>query len=154
LERGWPLPLAADLLVMVLAIGPLALFYGVALRLGGRRAWPLILHYLPMILALGIGLSVNNTRALLAGLFRRGPSEFVRTPKWGNAVAGYRAGSSLWSTVAEAGLAAYVGIAIGYAMASGLYPSIPFLLLFQCGFAAIVAESLREPLARGEISPV
>lgn len=152
LEGGWPLPLTVDLVVLALAVGPLALFYGAALRLAGRSAWPLIPYYLPLILAVGIGLSVNNTRAVLAGLFRRGPAEFVRTPKWGAARSGYRARFNGWSTVAETGLAGYVGITVGHAVVSGLYPSIPFLLLFLSGFTAIAAGSFRESLPRAGVS--
>jgi cellulose synthase/poly-beta-1,6-N-acetylglucosamine synthase-like glycosyltransferase len=152
LERGWPVPLTVDLVVLAVAIGPLAMFYGQTLRLSRRRAWPGLLVHLPMILAVGIGISVNNTRALLAGLFGQGPAEFVRTPKRGSAAFGYRAGVSRWSTVAETGLAAYVSVAMGYALVAGLYPSIPFLLLFLYGFAAIAAGSVREPLARSEVS--
>jgi cellulose synthase/poly-beta-1,6-N-acetylglucosamine synthase-like glycosyltransferase len=154
MEWGGLLPPAIDLILLALAVGPLALFYGAALRLGGRRAWPAILLYLPMVLALGIGISVNNTRALLAGLADRRSAEFVRTPKRGSAASGYRAGFSRWNALAEGVLAAYVGVAIGYALTSGLYPSLPFLLLFLYGFTTVAAASLREPLARGEISAV
>lgn len=153
LERGWPVPPAVDLIVLALALGPLAMFYGKTLRLSGRP-WPSLLLRLPMILAVGIGISVSNSRALLAGLFGRRATEFVRTPKRGSTGSGYGAGSSRWSTVVESALAAYVSVAIGYAAVSGLYPSIPFLLLFQYGFTAIAAGSVREPLARSEVSAV
>jgi cellulose synthase/poly-beta-1,6-N-acetylglucosamine synthase-like glycosyltransferase len=141
LQHGWPLLLLADLFCFAAAIGPLGYFYAETLRAGGRRAWPAILLYLPLILALGIGLSLNNTRAIVAGLFPRGDSEFVRTPKRGGSVAGYWARSSRWGTAAETALAAYLAIAIGFAFTNALYPSIPFLVLFLYGFGAVAAGS-------------
>ena len=142
LHHGWPLLLLADLFLFAAAIGPLAYFYAETLRAGGRRAWPEITLYVPLILALGIGISVNNTRALIAGLFSRGASEFVRTPKRGEARGGYRARTGWKGTAVESALAAYIAVAIGYALIEGLYPSIPFLLLFQYGFTAVAAGSL------------
>jgi hypothetical protein len=145
LQYGWPLLLLADLFFFAAAIGPLAYFYAETLRAGGRRVWPAVLGYVPLILALGIGLSVNNTRALLAGVRSRGPSEFVRTPKRGDSRGGYRARFDWRSTAAESVLALYVGLAIAFAVANGLYPSVPFLLLFQYGFTAVAAGSVVSP---------
>jgi cellulose synthase/poly-beta-1,6-N-acetylglucosamine synthase-like glycosyltransferase len=146
-NHGWPLLLFADLFFFAAAIGPLAYFYAETLRAAGRRAWPAIVWYVPMILALGIGISVNNTRALVAGLTSRRPAEFVRTPKRGAARIGYRARFSWWGAVAETLLAGYVAVAVGYAIMNGLFPSIPFLLLFQYGFIAIAAGSLTDRLS-------
>lgn len=150
LHHGWPLLLLADLFFFAAAIGPLGYFYAETLRAGGRRVWPAILIYVPMVLALGIGISVNNSRALFAGLFSRAPAEFVRTPKRGGARGGYRARFSWLGTAAETALATYVAVAVGYALMNGLYPSIPFLLLFQYGFATVAAGSFKSPLGRRE----
>jgi cellulose synthase/poly-beta-1,6-N-acetylglucosamine synthase-like glycosyltransferase len=142
LQHGWPLLLLVDLVFFFAALGPLAYFYGETMRAGQRRVWPTVLIYVPMILALGIGISVNNTKALLSGLRARGEPEFVRTPKRGGAGGGYHARFSGWDTAVESAFAVYVAIAIGYAVLNGLYPSIPFLFLFQCGFTAVAASSL------------
>jgi hypothetical protein len=40
-----------------------------------------------------------------------------------------------------------VAVAVGYAIMNGLFPSIPFLLLFQYGFIAIAAGSLTDRLS-------
>ena len=143
-RHGWPLLLFADLGLLAAAIGPLLFFYAEALRACGRRAWPAVLLRLPAILALGIGLSFSNTRALLAGLSPGRDPEFVRTPKRGMARGGYRPRVSWSDTAVESGLAAYVALAVAHAALHGLYPSIPFLLLFQWGFVAVAAGSLAE----------
>ena len=141
-ERGWPLLLFADLAFLAAALGPLVCFYAETLRACGRRAWPGAALALPSLLALGIGLSLNNTRALAQGMFGRRDPEFVRTPKRGNASRGYRPRSGWLGTAVEAVLAAYVAFAVGHALVNGLYPSIPFLLLFGWGFGAVAAGSV------------
>ena len=46
------------------------------------RTWSDSLKYLPFLMALGVGIALNNSRAMLSGFFGR-DSEFVRTPKFG-----------------------------------------------------------------------
>src|SRR5439155_1837033 len=52
---------------------------------GKQATWKSILH-LPMLMALGVGTCVNNTKAVFEavwGAIKRKPCEFVRTPKYG-----------------------------------------------------------------------
>ena len=44
--------------------------------------WRQRLKYLPFLMSIGIGLCVNNTRAVLEAIFGK-QSEFARTPKYG-----------------------------------------------------------------------
>src|SRR6186713_1056203 len=44
--------------------------------------WRSRVKYLPMVMAIGIGLAVNNAKAVLEALFGE-PGEFTRTPKYG-----------------------------------------------------------------------
>jgi hypothetical protein len=44
--------------------------------------WKKSIKYLPLLICLGTGISVNNTKAILEALFGR-PSGFIRTPKYG-----------------------------------------------------------------------
>ena len=46
------------------------------------RSWSASIKYLPFLMALGVGISMNNARAALSG-FSGKVSEFVRTPKFG-----------------------------------------------------------------------
>jgi cellulose synthase/poly-beta-1,6-N-acetylglucosamine synthase-like glycosyltransferase len=46
------------------------------------RTWADSVKYLPFLMALGVGVSMNNARAAFEGFFGRS-SEFVRTPKFG-----------------------------------------------------------------------
>ncbi len=105
----------------------------------GPDLWRGRLRYLPGVLALGIGLSVGNTRAVLQGL-RGKASEFVRTPKLGVLSATdqwqgklYRERSHGTSYV-ELGLAVYFGVMAAYAVGHGLWGSLPFILVFLAGY--------------------
>jgi hypothetical protein len=105
------------------------------------------LKRLPLVMSIGIGLCVNQTRAVLEALFGR-ETEFVRTPKHG--IRGrleswsskkYRAAKSLTPFI-ELGMAAYFVVAIGVALDHGHYISIPFLALFLSGFGYVGWVSL------------
>jgi cellulose synthase/poly-beta-1,6-N-acetylglucosamine synthase-like glycosyltransferase len=52
---------------------------------GKKAGWKSLL-YLPFLMALGVGVSLNNAKAVIEaiwGAIKRKPSEFVRTPKYG-----------------------------------------------------------------------
>jgi len=122
-------------------------FYLLA-RAEARGDWRRALRSIPWLMAIGIGLSVNNARAVIEALSGRS-SEFRRTPKYALA-RGERPGprhepSSLrFDTWIELALAAWFGAALAAAAARGLWPALPFLALFFCGFAYTGIETLRE----------
>jgi len=102
-------------------------------------------RYLPVALALGIGLSVNNAKAVIEALLGQ-VSEFARTPKHGVERAAdewrqkrYR-GRVPVVPYLELALGLYFSGAVIYALVSGLIGTIPFLVLFQGGF--LYASSL------------
>ena len=132
---------AVDAVVLMAGIGSLALFYAEAARRTGsaRR-----LRRLPALMALGIGLSVNNSMAVVGGLMGvRSP--FVRTPKTGGgrAAAGatYRPRRDLLFLV-ELSVGAWTALAVGYAIATEVYVSLPFLLLLTAGHLWVGGMSL------------
>jgi len=105
------------------------------------------LRRLPLVMSMGIGLCVNQTRAVLEALSGR-ETEFVRTPKHG--IRGkletwsskkYRAAKSVTPFI-ELAMAAYFVVAIGVALDHGHYLSLPFLGLFLYGFGYVGGVSL------------
>jgi cellulose synthase/poly-beta-1,6-N-acetylglucosamine synthase-like glycosyltransferase len=105
------------------------------------------LKRLPLVMSIGIGLCVNQTRAVFEALAGR-ETEFVRTPKHG--IRGkleswsskkYRAAKSITPFI-EIAMAAYFLVAIGVAVDHGHYLSIPFLGLFLAGFGYVGSVSL------------
>jgi cellulose synthase/poly-beta-1,6-N-acetylglucosamine synthase-like glycosyltransferase len=102
---------------------------------------------LPLVLSLGIGLSVNQTRAVLEAVLGK-HTEFVRTPKHGirgklESWSGkkYRAARSLTPMI-ELLLAGYFLVAMGVAIDHGHYVSMPFLGLFLVGYGYVGGASL------------
>jgi cellulose synthase/poly-beta-1,6-N-acetylglucosamine synthase-like glycosyltransferase len=101
--------------------------------------WRTRVKYLPAVMAIGIGLAVNNTRALFEALFGD-PGEFSRTPKYGIERAQddwqhkkYHQSMPVQPFI-ELGLGAYFTLAILYALTNEIYATLPFLALFQFGF--------------------
>lgn len=135
-----------DLPVLGLATLPIGVFYLVAEH--ARRDLRLsAIVRVPLVMALGLGMSVNNTRAVLEGLFGvRSP--FVRTPKVGDGGGG--GGARYRSPLAGGGwpellIAAYYMGAVAWAASQGLWASIPFLCLFLAGFAYVGLVTAFEP---------
>src|SRR5438045_6378344 len=90
-------------------------------------------------MSIGIGLSVNNRRAVIEALFHK-ESEFARTPKYG-----IERDSDEWvgkkyhqavgvQPLVELALGLYFTYTVFYALVNQIYATLPFLMLFQIGF--------------------
>ena len=103
---------------------------------------------IPMLMALGIGLALNNGIAVLEALVGHA-STFERTPKyniasrldsWRNKK--YRAFSCGWQIVLEVLLGAYCCCGMMFSLRFGVYASLPFQFLLFFGFAYMGSLSL------------
>jgi len=121
--------------------------------LGAGAGWKALL-YMPMLMALGVGVSLNNAMAVLEaiwGAIRRTPSEFVRTQKYGVtglAKRSWRNPSVL--TLRRLGLP-IIEIAFGIYMSCWIFislyydfcvSSVPFLCIFAGGYFYVGFNSL------------
>jgi len=129
----------------------MASFYLTSEREIDPTGWPRTFIHLPLLIALGVGLCINQTRAVWDGLFGRS-CEFVRTPKHGVAKRGeswekkrYHAKRSLVPYI-EVALALYFAGGIGYAVTHDRWLALPFLTLFMCSFGYVGALSLLQYL--------
>jgi cellulose synthase/poly-beta-1,6-N-acetylglucosamine synthase-like glycosyltransferase len=110
--------------------------------------WRDKLKYLPFLMSLGVGMSLCNTVAFFGALFKR-KSEFVRTPKFGEASAdhvrwkrtAYRGIRSVLPYI-EILLGLYFTVVIILAVTRRSIVSMPFLLIFQFGFLYVGLMSL------------
>jgi cellulose synthase/poly-beta-1,6-N-acetylglucosamine synthase-like glycosyltransferase len=137
-NMGWYEMLLIDVPFFIAATASVGYFYMVCQR-EAYPDWRARLKYLPLLMSVGIGLSVNNTRAVLEAMLGR-PSEFTRTPKYGIERNGddwmgkrYRQLTAVQPLI-ELALGLYFTGAVLYALANGIYGSLPFLVLFQVGF--------------------
>jgi len=166
-RRGLEEVFLFDVPVFVLATISVMIFYFFAevvvieeTRSVAHRSKLSPLVYLPVAMAVGIGLTVNNAQAVIEALLRK-KTPFVRTPKYDvtercsqksriyrSFSNTYRSKSFTWVTITELFFAAYFSYAIYFAFYSSLWVSIPFLMLFQGGFLYTSFASLFEkPLA-------
>jgi hypothetical protein len=147
--HGWYEVLLLDVPFFAAATASVCTFYVASQREVGATLWQRI-KYLPFLMALGIGLSVNNSRAVVEALLGH-QSSFTRTPKLGDgsgdvttvAKRRYKATTTL-QPIVELGLAAYMTYGVAFVLDTGVYYSLPFLFLFQAGFGYVGLKSLCE----------
>ncbi len=125
----------------------IAIFYMVAQRHLNPKGWMKDMLHLPMLLALAIGMSVNNARGVLEAMFKR-QSEFTRTPKYGQGNSPARQRTVRYLPIRsllpfiEILFAIYFSYCTWGAIMSGAWSSVPFLLLFLVGFAYVASQSV------------
>jgi len=137
--QGWFQMLYIDLPLFLASTFSISSFYLVSQRELFPRRWPRTLVYLPFLMALGIGLTVTNTRAVLEALIGR-QSAFARTPK-------YRVESKKdkvrfsnyrrrlgWVPWVELLIGCYFAVTVYYAVENENYITVPFLVLFVVGY--------------------
>jgi cellulose synthase/poly-beta-1,6-N-acetylglucosamine synthase-like glycosyltransferase len=145
---GWNLVtklLLVDLPLFLAATVSVVTFYVFAQR-ELHRDWWKKLPVIPALMITGIGLCVNNARAVIEGLANH-QSEFVRTPKHGvgpraASVGGrYRGWRGLVPFV-ELALGAYFTLILVEVIFRHQWTVIPFVMIFQLGFLGVGFLSL------------
>src|SRR5256885_337469 len=145
-EGGWLRTVLVDIPIFLAASVSVAGFYIFAQRELHPRTWMKEILFLPCLLALGIGLSLNNARAVLEALINH-KSDFTRTPKYG-----IERKSQKWRSckyrplksalpLAELAFAIYFTYFVVFAIVHGQLLSVPFLLMFQGGFFYVCLSS-------------
>jgi cellulose synthase/poly-beta-1,6-N-acetylglucosamine synthase-like glycosyltransferase len=154
---GWFSTWPVETLLFVLATVSVFFFYGAAVA-GVRRDWKRQIGYLPAVMSVTIGLSVNNTRAILEGLIGK-HSPFHRTPKF--AISGRR---GTWKDKAYRGLRSgtaavelllglyFAGILV-FTLRHGLFGAAPFVVLFLFGYLYVALLSLDLVVPRWRAAP-
>ena len=139
----WPLAYLSPV-----SVGPPALYALAQRRLHGQdwlRRWA----HLPLLMLLGMGLSLSNSVAAWQAFFGKGGA-FLRTPKFsveGSSDSWHRSGYALDLeplVAAEIFLAVYAGIGCYVAAIHGQWWNLPFLAFYACGYALVAAVGLYE----------
>jgi hypothetical protein len=137
-NQGWFELLTIDLPLFILSFSSVSTFY-ITSQKALHKDWLKRIMYLPGLMAVGIGMTIPGTKAVLEGAvgFK---TPFVRTPKF--SVEGkkgewmskkYRCDIG-FLTIVEILFGVYFIFGIIYAWNIGIYGVIPFLLLFMCGY--------------------
>ena len=128
-----------DLPLIMAAFWSISAFYVVAQRELYPKNWKRSIMLLPVLMAIGVALTVVNTRAVLEALFGI-RTAFVRTPKY--AVGDRPMSLENKKYRRKSGLLPYIELAIGtyfvamifFAIDTYNFFSIPFLILFVAGY--------------------
>jgi len=153
-SHGWYEVLLLDIPFFAAATFSVVAFYAASQGEQGKGWWDRV-KYVPLVMALGIGLAVNQARAVVEALMGY-ETGFTRTPKHGVKGAGesvakkrYKAAVT-FQPIVELALAAYMTYGVVYLIQREVYYSLPFLVLFQVGFGYVGLASLYEGL-RGRV---
>src|ERR1700744_5625796 len=137
--QGWFQMLLIDVPLFMASTFSISSFYLVSQKELYPRSWFKTFLYLPFLMALGIGLTVTNSRAVLEALFGI-KSSFKRTPKYRVEKKGERAQATKYRKRlgvvpwVELLIGCYFALTIAYAITNENYFTIPFLLLFVVGY--------------------
>ncbi|MGD0469065.1 MAG: cellulose synthase family protein [Terriglobales bacterium] len=137
--QGWFQMLYIDLPLFLASTFSISSFYLVSQKELFPKSWLRSLLYLPILMSLGIGLTITNTIAVLEALVGR-QTAFVRTPKYRVESKKDRVGAKKyrkrlgWVPWIELLIGAYFALAVFYAIENENYFTVPFLLLFVIGY--------------------
>jgi cellulose synthase/poly-beta-1,6-N-acetylglucosamine synthase-like glycosyltransferase len=137
--QGWFQMLYIDLPLFMASTFSISSFYLVSQRELFPRSWPRALLYLPFLMALGIGLTITNTKAVIEALIGK-KSAFARTPKYRVESKKDKIGATKyrkrlgWVPWIELLVGAYFASTVYYAIENENYITVPFLLLFVVGY--------------------
>ena len=154
-NMGWYEMLLIDIPLFFAATASVANFYTVCQR-EIHDDWVSRIKYMPFLMSIGIGLTINNTKAVLEAMFNK-QSEFARTPKYCIEGSGDE-----WLTkkyhktltaqpIIELALGVYFTVTVFYALANGIYGTLPFLILFQVGFLYTGLLSIVQQFAESNV---
>ena len=136
-EQNWTRFFLVDIPVFFGTTVSVVAFYLVAQRELRPDRWWRDVCLMPWVLAVGVGLSINNAKAVVEALagYQTG---FARTPKFADSASTgrrYRLTGQVWVPIVELAFALYFAFLIRFALQVGCYPPLPFLVLFCVGFA-------------------
>ncbi|HXM09818.1 MAG TPA: cellulose synthase family protein [Terriglobales bacterium] len=137
--QGWFQMLYIDLPLFMASTFSISSFYLVSQKELFPGKWLRSLLYLPLLMALGIGLTITNTRAVLEALIGK-QTPFARTPKYcveskKDKIFGTKYRKRLgWIPWIELLIGTYFALAVFYAIDNENYFTVPFLLLFVIGY--------------------
>jgi cellulose synthase/poly-beta-1,6-N-acetylglucosamine synthase-like glycosyltransferase len=137
--QGWFQMLLIDVPLFMASTFSISSFYLVSQKELYPRSWLRTFLYLPFLMALGIGLTVTNTRAVMEAIFGI-KSSFKRTPKYRVEKKGEKAQAAKYRKRlgivpwVELIIGGYFALTIAYAITNENYFTVPFLLLFVIGY--------------------
>jgi hypothetical protein len=141
--QGWFQMMYIDIPLFLASTFSISSFYLVSQKELYPTRWWRTFFYLPFLMALGVGLTITNSKGVIEALLGK-QSAFARTPKYSVQSKGEKS-----TAVAAAkkyrkrlGIIPWIELAVGtcfawmiwYALSNENYVTIPFLILFVYGY--------------------
>ncbi|MGC4050389.1 MAG: hypothetical protein QM757_13510 [Paludibaculum sp.] len=100
--------------------------------------WKRAIFILPFLLAMGVALTISNTKAVIEALMGK-QSAFVRTPKYAPKAAGAQGATAYkrksgWLPFAEIGMGCFFLFMALYCIEVMNFFALPFLMIFVSGY--------------------
>jgi cellulose synthase/poly-beta-1,6-N-acetylglucosamine synthase-like glycosyltransferase len=144
---------ALDIPVLTFSTVSVIVYYQVSQWHLHPKTWKSTIKYMPFVMSMGIALTFSNARAVLEAILGV-KTPFVRTPK-------YRIEESTDTTWVrksyvprrirlpwlELAFALYFLFTIWYAIDSHIFGTLPFLMIYLCGYAYAAAMSIAQARA-------
>lgn len=141
---------ALDVPILTFSTLSVIVYYLVTQRYLHPTTWKQSIKYIPFVMSMGIALTFSNARAVVEALLGV-KTPFVRTPK-------YRIEDTHDTTWVqkryvprrillpwlELLFAAYFVFTIWFAIDSGIFGTLPFLMIYLCGYAYAAAMSIAQ----------
>jgi cellulose synthase/poly-beta-1,6-N-acetylglucosamine synthase-like glycosyltransferase len=141
---------ALDVPILTFSTVSVIVYYLVTQRYLHPKTWKQSIKYIPFVMSMGIALTFSNARAVLEALLGV-KTPFVRTPKykientadtsWVKKTYVRRRISLPWLELLFAG---YFVFTIWYAIDSRIFGTLPFLMIYLCGYAYAAAMSIAQ----------
>jgi len=138
--QGWFQMLYIDIPLFLASTFSISSFYLVSQKELFPKTWYRTFMFLPALMALGIGLTLTNSKAVIEALIGH-QSAFARTPKYrvvskeDKAVAAKKYRKRLgWVPYLELLVGGYFALTVWYAIANENFITVPFLVLFVFGY--------------------
>jgi hypothetical protein len=139
----------------LISFGPPLLYAASQIALN-RRQWRHNYRVMPLLIFLGSGIALSNSRAVLEALLGLGGNVFKRTPKFNVTTS-----DDDWQdnpyrlpvdglTLAELALSLYSFLGAGLAAINGNFFAVPFVLLYAVGFGYVGWQGWWENHYRGQ----
>jgi cellulose synthase/poly-beta-1,6-N-acetylglucosamine synthase-like glycosyltransferase len=137
--QGYIQMLLIDFPLFIASTMSVSTFYLVSQKELFPKTWHKTFLYVPFLMALGVGLTITNTKAVMEALFGY-KTAFARTPKYRVKKKGEASQAKVYRK--RLGIVPWIELLIGtyfawtvwYAMTTENYFTVPFLLLFVLGY--------------------
>lgn len=135
---GWGQMVLIDAPLIICSFWSVVTFYLLAEHELYPKNWKRAIFILPFLLAMGVALTISNTKAVIEALMGK-QSAFVRTPKYAPKAAGAQGATAYkrksgWLPFAEIGMGCFFLFMALYCIEVMNFFALPFLMIFVSGY--------------------